>query len=72
MINVYLSMRSLAAARAVDPYVSPAAVHAAVEVAVAEQLRAVAGRRADEIRARAAAIERGLGATVDVQERARR
>lgn len=57
MITVYLSMRSLEAARAVDPAVTPAAVHAAVEVAVAEQLREVAGRSPDEIRARAAAIE---------------
>ena len=56
-ITVYLSPASLAAARSVDPYVSPAAVHAAVEVAVAEQLRAVAGRSPDEIRARADAIE---------------
>ena len=54
---MYLSQRSLEAARAVDPYVSPAAVHAAVEIAVAEQLLAVVGRTADEIRARAAAIE---------------
>lgn len=59
MINVYLSARSLAAARAVDPHVSPAAVHAAVEVAVAEQLREVAGRSAEEIRALARSIERG-------------
>ena len=57
MITVYLSSRSLEAARAVDPYVSPAAVHAAVEIAVAEQLLAVVGRSPDEIRARAAAIE---------------
>ena len=57
MITVYLSPRSLEAARAVDPYVSPAAVHAAVEIAVAEQLRAIAGRTPDEIRARAAARE---------------
>jgi hypothetical protein len=57
MITMYLSQRSLEAARAVDPYVSPAAVHAAVEIAVAEQLLAVVGRTADEIRARAAAIE---------------
>ncbi len=59
MINVYLSSRSLAAARAVDPHVSPAAVHAAVEVAVAEHLREVAGRSATEIRERAASIEGG-------------
>ena len=57
MITMYLSQRSLEAARAVDPSVSPAAVHAAVEIAVAEQLLAVVGRTADEIRARAAAIE---------------
>jgi hypothetical protein len=57
MITMYLSQRSLEAARAVDPYVSPAAVHAAVEIAVAEQLLAVVGRTADEIRARAAEIE---------------
>jgi hypothetical protein len=56
-ITVYLSPRSLEAARAVDPHVSPAAVHAAVEIAVVEQLRAVADRTPDEIRARAAAIE---------------
>jgi hypothetical protein len=57
LITVYLSPRSLEAARAVDPSVSPAAVHAAVEIAVAEQLRAVADRTPEEIRARAAAIE---------------
>ena len=59
MINLYLSDRSLAAARAVDPSISPAAVHAAVEVAIVEQLRAVAGVSRDEIRARADRIERG-------------
>ena len=57
MITMYLSQRSLEAARAVDPYVSPAAVHAAVEIAVAEQLLAAAERTPEEIRARAAAIE---------------
>ena len=57
MITVYLSPRSLEAARAVDPSVSPAAVHAAVEIAVAEQLRAIADRTPEEIGARAAAIE---------------
>jgi hypothetical protein len=57
MITVYLSPRSLEAARAVDPYVQPAAVHAAVEIAIVEQLRAVADRTPDEIRAHAAAIE---------------
>lgn len=39
MINISVSARSLAAARAIDPDVSPAAVHAAVEVAIAEHLR---------------------------------
>ncbi len=39
MINIAVSSRSLAAARRVDPEVSPAAVHAAVEAAIAEQLR---------------------------------
>jgi hypothetical protein len=58
MITLYLSSRSLAAAQAVDPYVEPAAVHAAVEVAIAEQLRAVAGCTAEQIRARAELIER--------------
>jgi len=58
MITLYLSSRSLDAARAIDPRVLPAAVHAAVEVAVAEQLRAVAGCSAEQIRARAELIER--------------
>jgi hypothetical protein len=40
----------------VDPLVSPAAVHAAVEIAVAEQLREVASWPAERIRARAEAI----------------
>lgn len=39
MINIAVSSRSLAAARRVDPDVSPAAVHAAIEAAIAEQLR---------------------------------
>lgn len=39
MINISVSARSLAAARAVDPKVSPAAVRAAVEAALAEHLR---------------------------------
>ena len=39
MINISVSARSLAAARAVDPEVSPAAVRAAVEAALAEHLR---------------------------------
>jgi post-segregation antitoxin (ccd killing protein) len=39
MINISVSSRSLAAARRVDPNVSPAAVHAAVEAALAEHTR---------------------------------
>ena len=60
MITMYLSPRSLEAARAVDPNVTPAAVHAAVEIAVAEQLRALADRGPEEIRAWAAALD-GVG-----------
>jgi hypothetical protein len=39
VINISVSARSLAAARSIDPDVSPAAVRAAVEVAIAEHLR---------------------------------
>lgn len=39
MISIAVSARSLSAARAVDPDVSPAAVRAAVEAALAEHLR---------------------------------
>ncbi|HXV94762.1 MAG TPA: hypothetical protein VD813_15770 [Pseudonocardia sp.] len=39
MISIAVSSRSLAAARAVDPDVSTAAVHAAVEAALAEHQR---------------------------------
>jgi post-segregation antitoxin (ccd killing protein) len=39
VINISVSSRSLAAARRVDPDVSPAAVHAAVEAAIAEHTR---------------------------------
>ena len=39
MISISVSARSLQAARAVDPEVSPAAVRAAVEAALAEHLR---------------------------------
>ncbi|WP_181780550.1 hypothetical protein [Pseudonocardia pini] len=60
MINVSLSSRALAAARSVDPLVSPAAVHAAVEIAVAEQLREVAAWPADRIRAKADRIAQEL------------
>jgi hypothetical protein len=45
MINISVSARALVAARAVDPQVSTAAVRAAVEVALAEQLRELSGRR---------------------------
>ena len=47
MINISMSARALVAARAVDPLVSTAAVRAAVEVALAEQLREL--RRRQEI-----------------------
>ena len=59
MIAIYLSARALAAARSVQPTVSPAAVHAAVEVAVAEELQRAAGCSREEIRARASALLRG-------------
>lgn len=39
MINISVAARSLAAARSVDPDVSPAAVRAAVEAALAEHTR---------------------------------
>jgi hypothetical protein len=39
MVSISVSARSLAAARAVDPHVSPAAVRAAIEAALAEHLR---------------------------------
>ena len=45
MINISVSARALVAARAVDPDVSTAAVRAAVEVALAEQLRELQRRR---------------------------
>ena len=48
MINIYVSSRSLAAARQVDPDVSPAAVRAAVEVAIAEHTRELRRRLADQ------------------------
>lgn len=56
MIALYLSARALAAARAVDPHVSPAAVHAAVEVALAEELRQLAHCSRERIQARAAQL----------------
>jgi hypothetical protein len=45
MINISVSARALVAARSVDPQVSTAAVRAAVEVALAEQLRELDRRR---------------------------
>jgi hypothetical protein len=45
MLDIAVSSRSLAAARSVDPDVSPKAVHAAVEAALAEHERR-SGRRA--------------------------
>jgi hypothetical protein len=45
MINISVSARALVAARTVDPQVSTAAVRAAVEVALAEQLRELERRR---------------------------
>ena len=59
MIAVYLSPRALASARAVDPHVSPAAVHAAVEVAIAQELRELAGCSREQILARAALLDCG-------------
>lgn len=53
MITLYLSGRALVAARSVDPFVSAAAVHAAAEVAVAEELLHVAGWSREAIRDRA-------------------
>lgn len=47
MVSISVASRSLAAARTVDPDVSPAAVHAAVEAALAEQLRQL-GRAAND------------------------
>ena len=47
MVSISVAARSLAAARTVDPDVSPAAVHAAVEAALAEQLRQL-GRAAND------------------------
>jgi hypothetical protein len=45
MMNISLSARALVAARAVDPQVSTAAVRAAVEAALAEQLRELRRRQ---------------------------
>jgi hypothetical protein len=48
MLDIAVSSRSLAAARSVDPDVSPAAVRAAVEAALAEHLRRSGQRPAPE------------------------
>ena len=45
MINISVSTRALVAARSVDPHVNPAAVRAALEVALAEQRRELDRRR---------------------------
>ena len=50
VLNIAVSSRSLAAARTIDPHVSPAAVYAAVEAAIAELLRQL-GRTSAEPRA---------------------
>jgi hypothetical protein len=47
MLNISVSSRSLAAARSIDPDVSPAAVRAAGEVAIAEQMRELGLARDD-------------------------
>ena len=54
MVSISVSSRSLAAARSVDPGVSPAAVRAAVEAALAEHLRQ-SGRDRAERKERSAA-----------------
>jgi hypothetical protein len=59
MIAIYLSIRALSAARAVDPNVSPAAVHAAIEVALAEELRRMVRCSPEEIEARAMQLAPG-------------
>jgi post-segregation antitoxin (ccd killing protein) len=50
MVTISVSSRSLAAARAVDPNVSAAAVRAAVEVALAEQARQLRRNRPETTR----------------------
>ena len=64
MINISVSARALVAARAVDPDVSTAAVRAAVEVALAEQLRELERRREiadDQVAAATGALSAGRG-----------
>jgi hypothetical protein len=48
MISISVSSRSLAAARTINPDVSPAAVRAAVEAALAEQLRQLGRGQGDQ------------------------
>jgi post-segregation antitoxin (ccd killing protein) len=50
MVNISVSSRSLAAARSVDPNVSPAAVRAAVEAALEEQARELRRTRPEQNR----------------------
>ncbi|SHK42229.1 hypothetical protein SAMN05443637_10658 [Pseudonocardia thermophila] len=50
MISIAVSSRSLAAARAIDPNVNAAAVHAAVQAALAEHLRQTGAHRAQQPR----------------------
>lgn len=50
MLNISLSSRSLAAARSVDPNVSPAAVQAAVEAALTEVMRQLGRQTNDALR----------------------
>lgn len=54
MLSIAVSARSLAAARAVDPDISSAAVRAAVEAALAEHLREARERRPRDSQQRAA------------------
>jgi len=56
MIHLYLSARALNAARLIDPTVSAAAVHAAVEIAAGEELLRAAGQSPAQIKARADAL----------------
>jgi hypothetical protein len=58
MINISVSARALVAARAVDPQVSTAAVRAAVEAALAEQLRELRRRETGDESAAAGAPPR--------------
>jgi hypothetical protein len=48
VLAIAVSSRSLAAARTIDPDVSPAAVYAAVEAAIAEHLRQLGATTAEK------------------------